>query len=105
MASHSFHINWYATGLRGDDMEAALDQVSSIAGRYGATHWVVYRSAEDRYKFLQIVDFTNKDDFQKYWYSDEAREMRAAMSGAFQNPVVYTPQTIVTEGNAVSSSV
>ena len=103
--AHSFHVTWYATGLRGDDMEAAIGQVAAIAPRYGATHYAVYRSGEDLYKFLMITDFPNKDDFQKYWYGEEAREMRAAMSGAFQNPVVYVPQTLVAEGSAVPTSV
>lgn len=105
MSLYSFHIAWYATGLRNDDLAAALEQVASIAPRYGAKQWSVYRSAEDRYKFIQIVDFPNKEDFQQYWYGPEAREMRAAMSGAFQNPVTYVPHEVVTTGSQVVAEV
>ena len=105
MASYSFHIPFYATGLRGDDLEAALDQVAPIAGRYGATHWAVYRSQEDLYKFTLVVDFPTKGEFEAYWYGPESRDMRAGMSGAFQNPVTYQPFGIVTEGSAVTSHV
>jgi hypothetical protein len=101
MASYSFHISFYATGLRADDLEAALEQVAPIAGRYGGTHWAVYRSQEDRYKFLLVVDFPSKASFEAYWYGEEARDMKAAMSGAFQNPVVYVPHNLVAEGSAV----
>ncbi len=101
MAGYSFHVSFYATGLRGDDLEAALQQLAPIAGRYGASAWAVYRSAEDRYKFILTVDFAEKLSWEKFWNGDEAREFRAAMSGAFQNPVVYVPHTIAAKGEAV----
>lgn len=104
MAAYSFHAPFYATGLRGDDLAAALEQLAPIAGRYGASHWAVYRSVEDRYKFTLTANFSDKLDWEKFWYGEEAREMRAAMSGAFQNPVTYVPHTLVTEGHAVVSA-
>lgn len=104
MASYSFHIPFYATGLRGDELEAALEQVAPIAGRYGATHWAVYRSQEDLYKFVLVVDFPSKAQFEAYWYGEEARDMRAALSGFFQNPVTYQPFNLVTEGTAVAAT-
>lgn len=104
MAAYSFHIPFYATGLRGDELEAALSQVAPIAARYGGTHWAVYRSQEDAYKFMLIVDFPSKSSFEAYWYGEEARDMRAAMSGFFQNPVTYAPQAIVAEGSAVAAT-
>ncbi|MFT4035467.1 MAG: hypothetical protein QM679_07820 [Patulibacter sp.] len=104
MAGYSFHVPFYATGLRGDEVEAALEQVTPIASQYGATRWAVYRSQEDRYKFLVTLDFPSKKEFEAYWYGDEAREMRAALSGYFQNPVVYAPFSVVTEGSAVAAS-
>lgn len=103
MAAHSFHISWYATALRADDLQAALEQVSEIAPRYGAASWSIHRSAEDRYKFLQVVTFEHKDDFQAYYYGPEFREMRAAMSGAYQNPVVYVPFELVVDGSQVTA--
>ena len=103
MAAYSFHIPFYATGLRADDLAAALDQLAAITPRYGASHWAVYRSSEDRYRFLFTADFVNKDDFQKFWYGAEAIDFKAAMNGSFQNPVVYVPHEIVTDGAAVTA--
>jgi hypothetical protein len=102
MAGYSFHIAFYATGLRKDDLSAALSQLAPISARYGAGHWAVYQSTDDLYRQVLIVDFADKMDFQKFWYGAEASEFRAAMSGAFQNPVVYVPQNIVAEGSAVT---
>lgn len=103
MANYSFQIPFYATGLRKDEVSAGLEQVAPIAGRYGGTHWAVYQSQEDLYKFLLIVDFPSKAQFEAYWYGEESREMRAAMSGYWQNPVTYAPFSIVAEGSAVAA--
>ncbi len=103
MAAYSFHLSFYANGLRGDDVAAALEQLAGIAPRYGANHWAVYRSSDDRYKFLLTVDFADKQDFQKFWYGDEAVDFRASMNGAYQNPITYVPHEIVTSGAAVTA--
>lgn len=101
MAAYSFHVSFYATGLRGDDLSVALDQLAPIASRYGASHWSVHRSTDDLYKFLLVVNFSDKIGFQKFWYGDEAVDFRAGMAGAFQNPVVYVPHEITVSGDAV----
>ena len=64
MAYH-FHVPWYATGLRGDKLEAALLDATPTALRYGATSWRLYRSHDDKYKILQIVAFDQKVDFER----------------------------------------
>ena len=39
-----------------------------MALRYGATRYRVYRSRDDRYKFLQMAEFESKVDWERYWY-------------------------------------
>ncbi|MDQ8047218.1 MAG: hypothetical protein REI11_21610 [Patulibacter sp.] len=104
MAAYSFHISFYAVALRGDDVEAALQQLAPITARYGASHWAVYRSADDMYKFLLTADFADKGDFQKFWYGDEAQDFRVAMQGSYQNPILYVAHTIAVEGSAVTAN-
>ena len=36
-------VPWYATGFRGDDFEAALNEAAAAAIRYGASSYAVYR--------------------------------------------------------------
>ena len=55
------HIPWYATGFRGDELEAALAEIAPVALRYGARSYAVYRYRDDRYKFLQMAEFERKD--------------------------------------------
>ena len=79
----------YATGFRGDDIEASLQQLAPISLRYGATRYEVFRSRDDRYKLLQEATFEDKLDFDRYWYGDEFSRWRAEHQGWFQVPIVY----------------
>ena len=62
------HIPWYATGFRGDQLQAELIRVSAVASQYGATSYALHRSRDDRYKFLQMLGFEEHADFDRYWY-------------------------------------
>ena len=61
MAYGVVHLPFYATGFRGDDLEAALAQLAPISVNYGALRYDVYRSRDDRYKFLMAIEFERKD--------------------------------------------
>ena len=89
MAGGVVHLPVYATGFRGDDIEAALQQIAPISTRYGATKYEVFRSRDDRYRFLLVVDFDAKADWDAYWFGPEFTEMRAACSGWYQVPLLY----------------
>ena len=89
MAAGVVHLPVYATGFRADDIEAALQQIAPISTRYGATKYEVFRSRDDRYKFLMAVDFEDKADWDAYWFGPEFTEMRAACSGWYQVPLLY----------------
>jgi quinol monooxygenase YgiN len=98
MAAGVVHLPVYATGFRGDDIEAALQQIAPISTRYGATKYEVFRSRDDRYKFLLVVDFEDKADWDAYWFGPEFTEMRAACSGWYQVPLLYVWNDRVADG-------
>ena len=83
------HVPWYATGFRGDTLEQALEDVSRLSLRYGATSYHVYRYRDDRYKFLQVLAFENKIDFERYWEGPDFIDFRVRCSSWFQVPVLY----------------
>jgi hypothetical protein len=82
-------VPWYATGLRADAFEAALNEVAAAALRYGASSYAVYRAREDRYKFQQFASFPEHSGWQRYWEGPEMVYFRAAHSSWYQVPVVY----------------
>jgi hypothetical protein len=89
------HIPWYATGFRSDKLEAALTEISALAPRYGATGYSLYRARDDRYRFLQMLNFEAKLDFDRYWNGPEFDDFRTVCSGWFQVPIVYAWHDLV----------
>jgi hypothetical protein len=83
------HIPWYATGLRHDRMAAALADIASVALRYGARSYALYRYNDDRYKFLQMAEFEHKAQFERYWNGPEFIEFRTLCGSWYQAPVLY----------------
>jgi hypothetical protein len=92
------HIPWYATLFRGDQLEGALEEISAIAMRYGATEYAVYRSRDDAYKFLQLATFESKTDFERYWNGEEFSIWRGDFSGFYTVPVLYVWHDLVVRG-------
>ena len=93
------NIPWYATGFRADGLAGALAEIAPVAMRYGATDYAVYRSQDDRYKFLQTASFASKTDFERYWYGEEFSHFRAEHGGWYQVPVLYYFNELVTAGS------
>ena len=93
-----FNVPWYATGFRGDQFEAALQEIAPVALRYGATDWAVYRYKDDRYKFQQLATFENADAYGLYCNGPEFGAWRADYSGWYQVPALYFPMTLVASG-------
>ena len=60
------HIPWYATGFRHNAFEAPLVEIARVAMRYGATEYEVFRSRDDRYRFLQIAHFAERLQWERY---------------------------------------
>jgi hypothetical protein len=83
------HVPWYATGFRGDKLEAALAEIAAVAMRYGARSYSVFRYRDDRHKFLQTAEFENKVDWDRYWSGPEFTDFRVMNSSYYQVPVVY----------------
>ncbi len=82
-------VPWYATGLRGDAFEEALNEVAATALRYGASSYAVYRARDDRYKFQQLATFEEHIQWERYWEGDEMTYFRARYSSWYQVPVIY----------------
>jgi hypothetical protein len=40
MAGGVVQLPWYATGFRGDDLEAALQELAPLSTRHGATRYM-----------------------------------------------------------------
>ena len=92
------HLPVYATGFRGDDVEASLQQLAPISLRYGATKFEVFRSRDDRYKFLMVLDFENHGDWDAFWFGPEFTDWRVACSSWYTVPLLYVWNDRVANG-------
>ena len=92
------HIPWYATGLRHDNLAAALAGIAPVAVRYGARTYAVHRFRDDQYKFLQTAEFESKLDFDRYWHGPEFIDFRVLAASWYQVPVTYAWADLVVAG-------
>jgi quinol monooxygenase YgiN len=83
------HLPVYATGFRGDDIEASLQQLAPYSLRYGATKYEVFRSRDDRYKFLMSIDFDDHAGWDAFWFGPEFTDWRASCSSGSTVPLLY----------------
>lgn len=96
--SETMIIPWYATGLRGEDFGAALNEIAEVAMQYGASSFAVYRSNDDRYRFQQLATFEDHLDWERYWEGPQMTDFRIIHSSWYQVPVLYTPWTRTAAG-------
>jgi quinol monooxygenase YgiN len=96
----SVHIPWYATVFRGDQFEAALQEIAPVALRYGARDYSIYRSRDDRYKFLHFSTFESKADWERFWNGPEFIQWREIYATWFQIPVLYSWYDLVSHGRS-----
>jgi hypothetical protein len=82
-------VPWYATGFRANGFEEALNEVASVALRYGATSYAVYRSRDDRYRFQQLAHFERHIDWERFWEGPEMTDFRVRHLSWYQVPVLY----------------
>ena len=82
-------IHWYATAWRGDQFAEALSELAPIAARYNGERYELLRARDDRYRFLHLIDFNDKLDFERFWQGPELVEFRAEYSGWYQVPLQY----------------
>jgi hypothetical protein len=95
-------VPWYATGLRADSFEPALNEIAAVALRYGASSYAVYRYRDDRYKFQQLASFADHLDWERYWEGPEMVEFRVIHNSWYQVPVLYGWWDLTAGGALVS---
>ena len=95
---HVVTLLWHATPFRGDKFEDAWRPAAEAALDYGATFWAFFRSQDDPLDFTQIAIFPDKQQWERYWYSEELSEARAEASGFFQVPVLPIWHRVVGAG-------
>ncbi len=81
-------VDWVATPFRGEQFAEGWRPAAEAAMNYGATGFALLRSREDNLAFTQLAFFEEKLEWERYWFSEEISDARAAAAGLFQVPVL-----------------
>jgi hypothetical protein len=91
-------VRWAINPFRGDKFEALWAPAAEAALDFGATGWALYRSQEGQLDFIQHAFFPAKDDWERYWYSEEISAARIEAQGYYQVPLLPSFHTIAGMG-------
>lgn len=89
-------IAWNLTPFRSDEFVEKLTPYAERVINYGATGFLLIRQADDELVVKQYAWFENKQDWERYWYSELMQKCRAELHGHFAVPVTYSWQEVVT---------
>ena len=95
-------IRLVANPFRGDVFAEGWRPAAELVVDFGATEWSFIRAHEGRLDFVQTANFPSKAHFERYWYSERMAEIRTALSGYYQVPILPTFWEVVGAGEAVS---
>ena len=65
---------------------------------YGATGYLFIRNEDDPDHFVHMSYWEDRAGFQRWWFSQEMQDVRAAVSGFHGQPVLPKWNTILEQG-------
>jgi hypothetical protein len=98
MTTTAYEIPFYATGLQGDALAAALQELTPQMLRLGALEVRVIRSREDGYKFRLSVAVPDKRTWETMWNSEELIRFRTVHANLYHNPLAYESNFAIAHG-------
>jgi heme-degrading monooxygenase HmoA len=87
MMAEVCYIDWHVTPFRADRFLEIWRPAASRVLAFGATSWSLTRNADDPLHVRQTAVWTSRDDFERYWYSDEIAAAREEAMGYYGKPV------------------
>lgn len=97
-------VVWHVNPFRGDKFEDAWRAPAALALDYGATWWALLRSQDDPLDFFQMAIFSTRKDWERYWFSEQIADARAAAMGLFQVPVLPVFQRVTGVGEVLTDA-
>lgn len=80
-------IDWHLHPFRADRWYAAWKPALERAGSFGATSWTLIRSENDPLLFRQISIWEDREQFERYWSSDEVVAARMEAQAYYNKPL------------------
>jgi hypothetical protein len=81
-------LDWHVAPLRADRWLDLWEPAAAKAPAYGAKSWSLIRSTDDPLLFRQTTIWESRADFERYWYSEEIGQARAAVIDLYDLPLL-----------------
>jgi hypothetical protein len=91
-------IEWHIAPFRADRWLEIWEPAVGRAAAFGARNWSLTRSIDDPLQFSQAAVWENREDFDRYWYSEELTALRQKAIDYYDKPVLPTWHTILQTG-------
>ena len=91
-------IDWHVVPFKRDAFIEGWLPACERARAFGATNWSLTRSEDDPLWIRQTTVWNSRDEFQRYWTSDEIAAIRAELLRYFGKPVPVSWHAIVGTG-------
>ena len=88
-------IDWHIHPFRADRWLAAWRPAAARALAFGASSWSLTRSIDDPLHFRQTSVWENREDFERYWASDEVATVREQVMNLYNKPLSITWHTVI----------
>ena len=93
--SHVIYIEWHVTPFRAEEFLRIWRPAAARALAFGASSWSLTRNSEDPLHIRQSATFERREDFERYWYSDEITAAREEAMSYYGKPVLPVWHSLV----------
>lgn len=97
---HINFIDWHTHPFRSDRWLETWRPALDRALAFGASSCYLTRSIDDPLLFRQVSVWDNKEDFERYWASDEIRTLRETALSYFNKPLLPAWHSVAGEARA-----
>ena len=93
--SEVIYIDWHVTPFRADRFLEVWRPAAARAPAFGARSWSLTRNTEDPLHIRQTMVWEGREDFERYWYSEEISAAREATINYYSMPVLPVWHSLV----------
>ena len=89
------YIDWHVHPFRADRWYEIWEPAAERSMAFGAKSWSLTRSIDDPLLFRQASVWENREDFERYWYSDEVAAIREEAINYYNKPLLPSWHSLV----------
>jgi hypothetical protein len=94
------YVDWRTHPFRSERWLQVWRSALDRALAFGASSCYLTRDIDDPLHFRQVSTWENKDDFERYWFSDEIAALREQVFQYYNKPVIPSWHSVTAEATA-----